>query len=124
MTAQPCRSCGHHSLHPVLDLGATPVANAFVRPEAASLPDPAYPLKLLVCESCWLAQLEDHGTREVHFHADYAYFSSFSDSWLAHARAYAEGAVARLNLGSRSFVVEVGSNDGYLLQHFARRGIP
>ncbi|MBB4361488.1 hypothetical protein GGD65_002510 [Bradyrhizobium sp. CIR18] len=119
-----CRSCGAPLTAVLVDLGMTPISNAFVRAEHASLSERFYPLKSFVCDHCWLVQLEDFETPETHFHADYVYFSSFSDSWLAHARTFAEKAAARLGLGTRSRVVEVGSNDGYLLQYFVQRGIP
>ena len=108
----------------MIDLGLTPISNAFVRADHASFGERFYPLKSFVCDRCWLVQLEDFETPETHFHADYVYFSSFSDSWLAHARNFVEKAVARLALGASSRVVEVASNDGYLLQYFVERGIP
>jgi SAM-dependent methyltransferase len=108
----------------VVDLGMTPISNAFVRADRASFGEKFYPLKSFVCDSCWLVQLEDFETPETHFHGEYVYFSSFSDSWLAHARAFVDKSVARFALGTSSRVVEVGSNDGYLLQYFVERGIP
>jgi len=119
-----CRSCGAPLTAVLVDLGMTPISNAFVRAEHASLSERFYPLKSFVCNRCWLVQLEDFETPATHFHAEYVYFSSFSDSWLAHARSFVEKAVARLGLGASSRVVEVGSNDGYLLQYFVQRGIP
>ena len=102
----------------------TPISNAFVRADRAAFGEKFYPLKSFVCDHCWLVQLEDFETPETHFHGDYVYFSSFSDSWLAHARAFVEVSITRFKLGSASRVVEVGSNDGYLLQYFVERGIP
>ena len=119
-----CRSCGAPLTAVLIDLGMTPISNAFVRGDHASFSERFYPLKSFVCDRCWLVQLEDFETPETHFHADYVYFSSFSDSWLAHASSFVEKAVARLALGASSRVVEVGSNDGYLLQYFVRLGIP
>jgi SAM-dependent methyltransferase len=119
-----CRSCGAPLSAVLIDLGMTPISNAFVRADHASFSERFYPLKSFVCDRCWLVQLEDFETPETHFHADYVYFSSFSDSWLAHARSFVEKAVTRLALGTNSRVVEVGSNDGYLLQYFVTRGIP
>lgn len=119
-----CRSCGAPLTAVLVDLGMTPISNAFVRAQHASLSERFYPLKSFVCDHCLLVQLEDFETPETHFHADYVYFSSFSDSWLVHARTFAEKAVPRLGLGASSQVVEVGSNDGYLLQYFVQRGIP
>jgi SAM-dependent methyltransferase len=119
-----CRSCGAPLTTVVVDLGMTPISNAFVRADRASFGEKFYPLKSFVCDSCWMVQLEDFETPETHFHGDYIYFSSFSDSWLAHARAFVETSVARFALGASSRVVEVASNDGYLLQYFVERGIP
>jgi C-methyltransferase-like protein/methyltransferase family protein/putative zinc binding protein len=108
----------------LIDLGMSPISNAFVRADQASFGERFFPLKSFVCDRCWLVQLEDFETPETHFHAEYVYFSSFSDSWLAHARSFVDRAVTRLALGPNSRVVEVGSNDGYLLQYFVERGIP
>ena len=128
LTAMPsgpvCRSCGVPLSTVVVDLGMTPISNAFVRADHASLGEKFYPLKSFVCDNCWLVQLEDFETPETHFHDDYVYFSSFSDSWLAHARGFVEASIARYSLGPSSRVVEVASNDGYLLQYFVARGIP
>lgn len=124
MGAPTCRSCGAPLTAVLIDVGMTPISNAFVRADHASFSERFYPLKSFVCDRCWLVQLEDFETPETHFHADYVYFSSFSDSWLAHAKSFVEKAVARLSLGINSRVVEVGSNDGYLLQYFVQRGIP
>jgi C-methyltransferase-like protein/putative zinc binding protein/methyltransferase family protein len=119
-----CRSCGAPLTTVVVDLGMTPISNAFVRADRAALGEKFYPLKSFVCDSCWMVQLEGFETPETHFHGDYVYFSSFSDSWLAHARAFVETSVARFALGASSRVVEVASNDGYLLQYFVEHGIP
>jgi hypothetical protein len=119
-----CRSCSAPLTAVLVDLGMTPISNAFVRADHASFSERFYPLRSFVCDRCWLVQLEDFETPETHFHAEYVYFSSFSDSWLAHARSFVEKAVARLALSASSRVVEVGSNDGYLLQYFVQRAIP
>lgn len=119
-----CRSCGATLTAVLVDLGMTPISNAFVRAEYASFSERFYPLKSFVCDRCWLVQLEDFETPETHFHAEYVYFSSFSDSWLFHASSFVENVTACLGLDARSRVVEVGSNDGYLLQYFVQRGIP
>jgi hypothetical protein len=119
-----CRSCGASLTSVLVDLGMTPISNAFIRADHASFGERFYPLKSFVCDRCWLVQLEDFESPETHFHADYVYFSSFSDSWLAHARSFVEKAVKRLALGAKSRIVEVASNDGYLLQYFVERGIP
>jgi SAM-dependent methyltransferase len=119
-----CRSCGQPLTEILVDLGLSPISNAFIRPERASLSEKFYPLRGYVCGACWLVQLEDYESPETHFHGRYMYFSSFSDTWLAHARAFVEQAVQRFTLGSHSRIVEVASNDGYLLQYFVERGIP
>jgi SAM-dependent methyltransferase len=109
---------------PFLDLGAAPPSNAYLTRQALRGPEIWYPLRLLVCEKCWLVQTEDHAGREQLFDADYAYFSSYSRSWLAHAESYAQAMQKRLELGAQSCVVEVAANDGYLLQYFRQAGIP
>ena len=119
-----CRFCGTTLSHTVVDLGISPVANDYVRPEALTKREPFYPLRVMVCDQCWLVQLSDSQTPEHIFNDQYAYFSSFSDSFLQHAREYAKMAVKRFGLGSTSQVIEVASNDGYLLQYFAQMGIP
>src|ERR1700742_5120760 len=119
-----CRSCGAGLARVVVDLGMTPISNAFVRADRSSFSERFYPLKSFVCDRCWLVQLEDFETPETHFHGEYVYFSSFSDSWLAHARSYVDMAISRFELGKTSRVVEIASNDGYLLQHFVKAGIP
>jgi SAM-dependent methyltransferase len=118
-----CRSCGEPLGEPLLDLGATPLANSFLGEEELRAMEPTYPLRLRMCESCGLLQLEDYETPETIF-SSYPYFSSFSDTWVEHCRRYAETAVARFGLGARSRVVEIASNDGCLLEHFLARGIP
>lgn len=119
-----CRACGAALDHVFVDLGQSPISNALRRPDQASRAEPFYPLRTFVCDRCRLVQLQDVETREAHFHGDYAYFSSYSDSWLRHARTYAEAMVPRLGLGPQSLVVEVASNDGYLLQYFKAQGVP
>ena len=119
-----CRHCGSELHLNFLDLGSAPPSNAYLSLEALSAPETWYPLKLLVCETCWLVQTEDHAGREQLFTHDYAYFSSMSTSWLDHARRYVGDMVQRLGLGSRSTVVEIAANDGYLLQYVAQAGIP
>ncbi len=117
-----CRFCGTALTRSFCDLGATPPANAYLREADLSRPEVYYPLHAYVCESCHLVQLEEFATPEQLF-GDYAYFSSYSETWLAHAEAYAAMAEERFRLGPTSRVIEVASNDGYLLQHFVRRGI-
>lgn len=119
-----CRHCGAELRHPFLDLGTAPPSNAYLTAHALRAPETWYPLRLLVCERCWLVQTEDHAGREALFTDDYAYFSSFSTSWLAHAKAYVQAMQSRFSLGSQSCVVEVASNDGYLLQYAQAAGLP
>lgn len=121
---QACRSCGVPLAEVFVDLGTSPVSNAFVRAASCNRPEPFYPLKAYVCGSCFLVQIEDVVAPEGHFHGDYAYFSSITAGWVEHARRFVEDAVQRHHLGPASFVVEVASNDGYLLKHFVARGIP
>ncbi len=119
-----CRHCGAEARLPFLDLGVAPPSNAYLTAERLRAAEAWYPLRLLVCESCWLVQTEDFVGRESLFDADYAYFSSVSTSWLAHARRYVEDMTARFGLGTASRVVEIAANDGYLLQYVQRAGIP
>ncbi|MEC5291198.1 class I SAM-dependent methyltransferase [Aurantimonas sp. C2-6-R+9] len=119
-----CRHCGGALRLPFLDLGSAPPSNAYLTEEALREPEIWFPLRLLVCGSCWLVQTEDHAGRAALFTDDYAYFSSFSSSWLAHAKRYVEAMIARFDLGAESSVVEIAANDGYLLQYVAAAGIP
>ena len=119
-----CRHCGSTLTLPMIDLGSAPPSNAYLTEENLHGPEKWYPLRVLVCEECWLAQTEDFAQADELFDAEYAYFSSFSSSWLAHARRYVEAMVERFGLGSASHVVEVAANDGYLLQYVVQRGIP
>ncbi len=118
-----CRLCDSSLTQSVVDLGVTPLANSYLRPEQLSKSEIFFPLHVQVCEKCWLVQVPEMETPEAIF-SDYAYFSSFSDSWVAHARRYVDEITTRLNLDGNSFVVEVASNDGYLLKHFCERKIP
>src|SRR5215204_495985 len=118
-----CRSCGAKLEHTFVDLGMSPLANSYVKPEQLNCMEPFYPLHAYVCEKCLLVQLEQF-TAPNDIFSDYAYFSSFSDSWLAHAKAYVDMITARFALGKSSKIVEIASNDGYLLQNFVARGIP
>jgi SAM-dependent methyltransferase len=118
-----CRCCGAALTETFADLGMTPLANSFIPPDQAARMEPFYPLHALVCSNCRLVQLAEFESPQAIF-SHYPYFSSVSESWLRHAEAYAEAMAARFRLGPRTPVVEVASNDGYLLQHFARRGIP
>lgn len=119
-----CRHCGAPVTLPFLDLGSAPPSNAYLDQAGLDAPETWFPLKVLVCERCWLVQTADHAGREELFTADYAYFSSFSTSWLEHSRSYAQAMTARFGLDAGSTVVEVAANDGYLLQYFQAAGIP
>jgi SAM-dependent methyltransferase len=111
-------------VHTFLDLGFAPPSNAYLTADDLSRPEKHYPLRVKVCHECWLVQTEDYAQADELFSADYAYFSSTSSSWLAHARAYCAQMTERLGLGPHSHVVEVASNDGYLLRNFVASGIP
>lgn len=119
-----CRHCGAALTLPLIDLGAAPPSNAYLGAADLHRPERWYPLRVLVCEQCWLAQTEDFADAASLFDADYAYFSSFSTSWLAHAEAYVAKMQARFGLDAGSTVVEIAANDGYLLQYVQARGIP
>jgi SAM-dependent methyltransferase len=123
MSNGTCRFCGSELRATFADLGMSPHSNAFVAPDRAQEPEPFYPLHAYVCGNCRLVQLRQFATPESIFR-NYLYFSSFSDTWLRHAEAYADSMISRLRLGAESQVVETASNDGYLLQFFQRRGVP
>ena len=118
-----CRFCSSPLSTSFADLGMSPLANSFLSPEEANGMEPFYPLRALVCGECFLVQLEEFETPQ-HIFGDYAYFSSYSTSWLEHARRYVEAMLERFDLNESSHVVELASNDGYLLQYFAERGVP
>ncbi|XXJ15040.1 methyltransferase domain-containing protein (plasmid) [Tundrisphaera lichenicola] len=119
----PCRFCGTPLHHTLVDLGMSPLCESYVSQDRLNEMEPFYPLRVHVCGECFLVQLEAYVTAE-HIFGDYAYFSSYSDSWVEHARVYAGRMIERFGLDRRHRVVEVASNDGYLLQHFVARGIP
>jgi SAM-dependent methyltransferase len=119
-----CRHCGAALEMTFLDLGSAPPSNAYLSAEDLKGPETWYPLRVLVCGKCWLVQTEDFAGREQLFTDDYAYFSSYSSTWLAHARAYVAEMIRRFGLGLDSRVVEVAANDGYLLQYVREAGIP
>lgn len=119
-----CQGCGAPLTRTLVDLGAQPLANSYVRPENAAVPEPTYPLHARVCDACLLVQVDDVVPADAIFNDNYAYFSSFSDSWLAHCRTYVAAITERFGLDSTSQVVEIASNDGYMLQYFVAKGIP
>lgn len=118
-----CRFCGTALHHSFVDLGMSPLCESFLPADKLNSMEPFYPLSVWVCDSCFLVQLQEYVSPQEIFN-DYAYFSSYSDSWLAHAKAYVDMATRRFGLGASSHVVEIASNDGYLLQYFVERGIP
>ena len=118
-----CRHCGTDLSLSLIDLGSAPPSNSYLTQEGMHAPERWYPLRVLVCQECWLVQTEDYAHCAEFFSADYAYFSSFSLTWLQHAERYVEAMVSRFGLGSGSRVVEVASNDGYLLQYVQARQI-
>jgi len=124
MTHPPCRFCGAPLEHVFADLGMSPVANDNVPLDQANAMEPFFPLCALVCSQCFLVQLAPFETEKPLFREDYAYFSSFSTSWLEHCRRYTEEMTERLGLDDTSQVIELASNDGYLLQYFKDAGIP
>ena len=121
--AGTCRFCDAALTHSFCDLGMSPLSNSFVSAENLNAMEPFYPLHAFVCESCFLVQLDEFESPEEIF-SDYAYFSSYSDSWLEHSKRYTELMIERLGLNTESSIIEIASNDGYLLQYFANRGIP
>ena len=115
--SQSCRFCGTVLEHTFLDLGTSPLSNSYVKAESLGEMEPFFPLYVFVCSRCLLVQLKDCSSPERIF-SDYAYFSSYSDAWLQHARVYTDMIQERMKLNEHSLVVEVASNDGYLLQYF------
>jgi SAM-dependent methyltransferase len=122
-TGARCRFCGETLRDTVVDLGMSPLCESYVPLERLNSVEPFYPLHVYVCRACWLVQLEQYVAASEIF-TEYAYFSSYSDSWVEHARRYTEAMIARFGYGPRSQVVEVASNDGYLLQWFVEAGVP
>jgi len=122
VTQTSCRLCGAPLSHVFVDLGMSPLSNSYLRGDQLLQMEQFYPIRALVCDRCFLVQLKAYETPERIF-SDYAYFSSYSSTWLEHAREFAETAIERFGLDQSSTVVEIASNDGYLLQYFARRGI-
>lgn len=119
-----CRNCAAPLDLTLIDLGRQAVSNSYIPADRAGAPEPTFPLHAKVCQRCWLVQLDTDVPADEIFSGDYAYFSSFSTSWLAHSKAYVEKMIAEFGLGSESLVVEIASNDGYLLQYFVEHGVP
>jgi hypothetical protein len=118
-----CRFCGAPLTDTVVDLGMSPLCESYLRADQLNAMEPFYPLHVHVCRTCWLVQLEQYVSAE-HIFSEYAYFSSFADTWVQHAREYTEKMIDRFGLDGRSQVIEVASNDGYLLQWFVKAGVP
>jgi len=118
-----CRFCGTALQNTFVDLGMSPLCESYLQLDQLNQMEPFYPLHVYVCENCFLVQLEEYVSAEEIF-SEYAYFSSYADTWVQHARDYAEMVVERFKLNEHSYVVEIASNDGYLLQHFVAKGIP
>lgn len=124
MSSDPsCRFCNTKLKHTFVDLGMSPLCESFLAADQMNQMEPFFPLHVYVCDNCFLVQLEEYVSPENIF-TEYAYFSSFSDHWLKHASDYVDMATARFNLNEKSHVVELASNDGYLLQYFGKKGIP
>ena len=119
-----CRHCGSPLGDPVLDLSHQPPSNAYLTSEDLLSAESTFPLQLYVCQACWLVQLPAYTTADQLFTEDYAYLSSTSSSWCSHAKKFVNSSIKRLNLDSSNFVLEVASNDGYLLQYVKSAGIP
>ena len=122
-TMSLCRFCGSSLIHTFVDLGMSPLCESFLTAQQLNEMEPFYPLHTYVCEHCLLVQLQEYVCPE-HIFTEYAYFSSYSDTWLQHAKAYTDMIVQRFKIGTQSQVVELASNDGYLLQYFVQKGIP
>ncbi len=119
-----CRHCATPLAHTFLDLGFAPPSNAYLTANDLTRPEKYYPLRVMVCDRCWLVQTEDYAQAPDLFNAEYAYFSSTSSGWLAHAELFAESITRKLQLSHESLVIEIASNDGYLLKNFVAAGVP
>src|ERR1043166_4422170 len=123
MSSPKCRFSGKLLEYTFADLGSTPLANSYLSPEQLQTPEKFYPLHAYVCSDCLLVQLEEFEPPD-HIFSDYAYFSSFSDTWLRHAQDYTNSVIERFGFDHRHKVIEIASNDGYLLQYFRQKNIP
>ena len=119
-----CRHCKTRLQYTFIDLGFSPPSNAYLNIHDLNRPELYYPLKIKVCDNCWLVQTEDYAKAGELFSSEYAYFSSTSKTWLEHAQKYSENIIAERGLTKDSFVVEIAANDGYLLKNFLAEGIP
>ncbi len=121
--ANSCRFCGKDLKHVFVDLGVSPLANSYLKAKELEVMEPHYPLKVYVCEACFLVQLPEWESPEKIF-SDYAYFSSYSETWLKHVKTYTKEMIERFRFDGKSQVIEIASNDGYLLQYFKEKAIP
>lgn len=119
-----CRFCGSPLSQLFVDLGLSPLCQTQIRPDQLNVGEAFYPLRVFVCGDCYLVQLDEYVSPDVIFGQDYPYYSSYSESWVKHAESYVEKVIGDFNFGEGSFVIEIASNDGYLLQHFVRKGVP
>ena len=119
-----CRFCHHPLSSEFIDLVNSPASNSFLTKKQLNEPETFYPLKVFVCDECFLVQVDEYQKSDAIFNGDYAYFSSYSTSWLAHAKRYTDLMIARFGLNEKSKVIEIASNDGYLLQYFKERHVP
>ena len=119
-----CRHCNHNLSNVFCDLQTCPPSNAMIKNEEINQPEVYFPLKVFVCEKCWLTQVDELQKAESIFNSDYTYFSSYSKSWLIHAKSYVDYMTERFNLNANSLVIEIASNDGYLLQYFKEKNVP
>lgn len=119
-----CRFCGNKLTHEFIDLGNSPPANSFLTLEQLNEPEVFYPLKLFVCDKCFLVQIDEYKKATEIFNKEYSYFSSFSKTWLAHAHSYTKEMIKRFQINSNHQIIEIASNDGYLLQYFKEKNIP
>lgn len=119
-----CRFCKNTLTHEFVDLGFSPPSNSYLKASNLNEPEAFFPLRIMVCEKCFLVQIDEFAKHDDIFNADYAYFSSFSISWLAHAKAYTQMMISRFGFNEKSQVIEIASNDGYLLQYFKEQGVP
>lgn len=119
-----CRFCKHTLTHVFIDLVNSPASNSYLNADALNEPEAYYPLKVFICDKCFLVQVDEYQKSDALFNNEYAYFSSYSTTWLAHAKKYTESMIARFGFGEGSKVIEIASNDGYLLQYFKEKNVP
>lgn len=119
-----CRFCKTTLIHEFIDMGNAPASNSFLTKEQLNEPEIFYPLRVFVCHQCFLVQMDEYKKSEAIFNSEYVYFSSYSTSWLAHAKKYTDMMEKRFSLNEKSLAIEIASNDGYLLQYFKERNVP